>query len=126
MLMERGNKAEGQRLIDMAQRIRKHPELASVPEYGFLLSGAHFKAVGGNPLFSMESKINTSTRHDEADFLSASGRMFGVASYKEIEALDPKSRAAVKKSLGIKYPVYKKALAVLSRYHGVQNPDKNP
>jgi hypothetical protein len=114
-----GRIQEAAQALHAAAELERDPALAAVPEYGFLLSAAHFKATGTTTsgrtvgLDYLASKNAPTTKRG---FFGASSRMHGLGGWSALEALkttNPGAHAIHEANLNEKFPSYQRALRVL-------------
>jgi hypothetical protein len=105
---------DSSKLLHAVGELSGDPALAAVPEYAFLLSGAHFKSArpGSSGGVRSMDKSASSTAPLRADqFLAASASMAGVGSFTELNRSVHKKHIA--DNLNRKMPVFREAIKAM-------------
>lgn len=120
-LGQRGQIEEASRVLHAVGELRRDRALAAKPEYGFLLSAAHFKAVGvqsgraGVTKLGLDLQASRNRPKTVEQFFQASARMHGTteARLKKMEETSPRNYKIHIDNRDAKFAVYQRALNVL-------------
>jgi len=111
-----GNVTAASTLLQAAGELSQDPTLAAIPDFAFMLSGAHFKSArpgSGGTVRSMDKSASTAAPLRADQFLAASSSMAGVGSFAELKKLNARSRQHVADNINRKMVVFRRAVQAM-------------
>jgi hypothetical protein len=108
---------DSSKLLHAVGELGQDPSLAAIPEYAFLLSGAHFKAArrasATGPVRSMDKSASSDPPFRAEQFLAASAWMLGIGSFNELKKWKTSQQQLVADNLNGKMPVFRRAIQAM-------------
>ncbi|HJZ78523.1 MAG TPA: hypothetical protein VKE51_42640 [Vicinamibacterales bacterium] len=103
-------------LLQAVGEIGGDPSLAAIPDFAFLLSGAHFKAArrpSSGILRSMDKSASSDPPFRADQFLAASASMAGIGSFAELKKWKASAQKIIADNLNGKMPVFRRAIQAM-------------
>ncbi len=114
-LGRRGSIEDSSRILHAVGELSGDPTLAAIPEFAFLLSGAHFKTArpSGTSVTSMDKSATSRVPLSAEQFLGASAYMVGIGSFQALKGWRQDQQQAVADNMNRKMVVFRRALQAL-------------